>query len=69
MREVKDSDDMEKIKKATEELSAEMSKIGEAIQSSSAKASEDSTKVEEQPSEVRDADFKEGEKGEDETSK
>ena len=70
LKEVKDGADPEKIKKATEELSTEMSKIGEAMQSSSAKTSEDK-KVEEQPSEVRDAEFKEKKEDEnpDETSK
>ncbi|MBI2631214.1 molecular chaperone DnaK [Candidatus Nomurabacteria bacterium] len=67
VKEVKDGTDGEAIKKATEELSAEMSKIGEAMASSSAKASQDSTKVEEQPSEVKDAEFKEKKEGEDET--
>jgi molecular chaperone DnaK len=59
LRGVKDGSDMDAIKKATEELSAEMSKIGEAMQSSSAKASEDSTKVEEQPAEVKDVEHEE----------
>ena len=54
------------IKKATEELSSEMSKIGEAMSkaSSSAEAPQDSTKVEEQPAEVKDAEFKEKKEGE-----
>ncbi|MEK7140546.1 MAG: Hsp70 family protein, partial [Patescibacteria group bacterium] len=72
LKEVKDGSDMEKIKKATEELSAEMSKIGEAM-AKAAPSSPDSgaeTKTpEEQPSEVRDADFKEGEKGDNESPK
>ena len=88
LKEVKDGADIEKIKKATEELSSEMSKIGEAMQKA---AGTDPSKnsgpsaPEEQPPEVRDADFKparpddsgrsggEGDKkddkGEDETSK
>jgi molecular chaperone DnaK len=63
LRSTKDGVDMDAIKKATEELSTEMSKIGEAM----AKANENNPSAssgpsapEEQPSEVRDADFKEG---------
>src|SRR3990167_8691675 len=63
LKEVKDGSDADAIKKATEELSQEMSKIGEAMQSSSAKASEDK-KVEEQPPVVRVAEFKEKKEGE-----
>ncbi len=68
LRGVKDGTDLEAIKKATEELSSEISKIGEAMAkagtdpSSSAEASQDSTTVEEQPAEVRDAEHTE-EKG------
>lgn len=70
LKEVKDGGDIDAIKKATEALSSEMSKIGEAM-SSSAKATEDKQNPtpEEQPSEVRDADFREGEKGEGENTK
>lgn len=63
LRSTKDGVDIDAIKKATEELSTEMSKIGEAM----AKANENNPSAssgpsapEEQPSEVRDADFKEG---------
>jgi len=62
LRGVKDGSDAESIKKAMEELSSEMSKIGEAV----SKASQE-TKNTENPSEtkeennVRDAEFKEGE--------
>jgi molecular chaperone DnaK len=62
VKEVKDGTDAEAIKKATEELSSEMSKIGEAMAKAapdaSAGAAEPST-PEEQPAEVKDADFKE----------
>ncbi len=58
--------DIETIKKATEELSAEMSKIGEAM--AKAGATPQSPKPpEEQPAEVKDAEFKEGDKPKDET--
>jgi len=70
---VKDGDDMEVIKKATEELSAEMSKIGEAMAKATPETKDgekaDEAKVpEEQPEEVRDAEaeeVKEEDKGED----
>ncbi|MSU44834.1 molecular chaperone DnaK [Candidatus Nomurabacteria bacterium] len=77
LRGVKDGTDAEAIKKATEELSAEMSKIGEAIAKATAGAGqaganpESSKAPEEQPAEVnpsadsgptRDAEFKEGDK-------
>jgi len=64
LRSVKDGSDIEAIKKATEELSSEMSKIGEAISKATGGDSA-STTPEEQPNEVRDAEFKEGEKPED----
>ncbi|MFA4975522.1 MAG: molecular chaperone DnaK [Candidatus Paceibacterota bacterium] len=57
---------IEAIKKATEELSAEMSKIGEAI-SKAAGGESASTTAEEQNPEVHDAEYKEGEKPEGET--
>ena len=59
LRGVKDGTDEASIKRATEELSNEMSKIGEAM--SKAGETSTSTTAEEQPTEVRDADFKEGE--------
>ena len=65
LKEVKDGTDGEKIKKATEELSAEMSKIGEAMQKANAEAGQANpntgTTAEEQPPEVHDVEFKEGE--------
>jgi molecular chaperone DnaK len=64
LQEVKDSSDIEKMKNATEELSSEMSKIGEAISKaggSNSSASSGPSAPEEQNAEVRDADFKEGE--------
>ncbi|HNW71825.1 MAG TPA: molecular chaperone DnaK [Candidatus Paceibacterota bacterium] len=63
----KDGNDLEVLKKAVEELSSEMSKIGEAI----AKAGQASsnTTPEQQSSEVRDAEFKEGDKKEGEEPK
>jgi molecular chaperone DnaK len=63
LRGVKDGTDMDAIKKATEELSAEMSKIGEAMQKTGA-GSGQATTPEEQPSEVKDAEFKEKPEGE-----
>ncbi|MEI6580878.1 MAG: molecular chaperone DnaK [bacterium] len=59
LRSTKDSTDLEAIKKATEELSAEMSKIGEAM--SKTENTSSSTTPEEQNSEVKDAGPKEGE--------
>ena len=61
LRGVKDGADGAAIKKATEELSNEMSKIGEAISkaNASAGANPGQTTPEEQGSEVKDADFKE----------
>ena len=66
LKEVKDGSDADAIKKATEELSQEMSKIGEAMQK--AAPSTDSGPAAEEP---RDAEFKEKKEGEnpDETSK
>ncbi len=68
LRGVKDSTDLDAIKKATEELSAEMSKIGEAVAKSSPESAgggQGTTTPEEQPAEVRDAEVKEEDKGED----
>ncbi len=61
LRGVKDGTDGEAIKKATEELSTEMSKIGEAMAKSSPASGgpEANTTPEEQPAEVHDAEFKE----------
>ncbi len=74
LRGVKDGTDSEAIKKATEELSAEMSKIGEAMnkantEAGQAGASAGPSTPEEQSAEVHDAEFKEGKKPEDETPK
>jgi len=60
LRGIKDGTDGEAIKKATEELSNEMSKIGEAMQKAG-DASNAGTTPEEQPAEVKDAEAKEGE--------
>jgi molecular chaperone DnaK len=54
LRGLKDGTDAEAIKKATEELSAEMSKIGEAIQKAGPSASSGSTTPEEQGPEIKD---------------
>ncbi len=65
LRGVKDGADMEAIKKATEELSAEMSKIGEAMAKAGGDPSNTSgqaTPPEEQPTEVRDAEHTEAPK-------
>ena len=59
LKTVKDGTDVEAIKKATEELSAEMSKIGEAMAKAGPSTSSGSTTPEEQPPEVHDAEFKE----------
>jgi len=68
LRSVKDGTDSEAIKKATEELSNEMSKIGEAMSKTTGGESA-STTAEEQNTEVHDAEFKEGEKPEGEMPK
>ena len=60
---VKDGTDGEAIKKATEELSAEMSKIGEAMQKAGG-GTPPAGSPEEQPAEVKDAEFKEKKEGE-----
>ncbi len=58
LRGVKDGADGEAIKKATEELSAEMSKIGEAMAKAGATSGANPTPEEQNP-EVKDAEFKE----------
>ena len=58
LRGVKDGTDGEAIKKATEELSAEMSKIGEAMAKAGATPQSPKTPEEQNP-EVKDAEFKE----------
>ena len=55
LRTAKEGTDVEAINKSTEELSTEMSKIGEAIQKAGAETPPAST-PEEQPAEVKDAD-------------
>ena len=62
LRGIKDGSDGEAIKKATEELSNEMSKIGEAM-SKAGETPNAETTPEEQPAEVKDVDSeaKEGE--------
>ena len=57
LRGVKDGTNAEAIKKATEELSAEMSKIGEAMQKAGATPQSPKTPEEQNP-EVKDAEFK-----------
>lgn len=69
---VKEGTDGEAIKKATEELSNEMSKIGEAMNKATAEAgqagAQEAPKTpEEQNAEVKDAEFKEKKEGEDGT--
>ncbi|MBP6912535.1 MAG: molecular chaperone DnaK [Candidatus Pacebacteria bacterium] len=60
VRALKESTDIEAIKKATEDLSSEMSKIGEAMSASAGSGSEgdgaQTTATEEQPEEIRDAE-------------
>ncbi|MEI6280435.1 MAG: molecular chaperone DnaK [bacterium] len=75
LRGVKDGTDGVAIKKATEELSSEMSKIGEAMNKAATDAGqagatpEANPIPEEQPVEVRDAEFKEKKEGEGEAPK
>jgi molecular chaperone DnaK len=62
LKTAKDGTDSEAIKKATEELSSEMSKIGEAMSKAGGgnpSASSGPSAPEEQPAEVKDAEFKE----------
>ncbi len=68
LKSVKDGIDTDAIKKATEELSNEMSKIGEAMSKAgnNPSASSGPSAPEEQGPEVHDAEFKEGKKPEDE---
>ena len=61
LKSVKEGTDMEAIKKATEELSTEMSKIGEAMAKAGGDQPNPGTTAEEQPAEVRDAEHTEGE--------
>ena len=68
LRGLKDGTDLEAIKKATEELSTEMSKIGEAM-NKAGEASSSNTTAEEQNPEVQEAEIKEEKKGEEETPK
>jgi len=78
LKKAKESDDIESIKTATEELSKEMSKIGEAMakeepvktegdEDSSAQAGNKEQTVEEQDPEIKDAEVKE-EEGEGDTA-
>ena len=74
LRSVKDGVDGDAIKKSTEELSAEMSKIGEAISKAGADGNNSSagsgpSASEEQGAEVKDADFKEKNERENEAPK
>lgn len=59
LKAVKDGSDGGMIKTKSDELSSEMSKIGEAISSSSAKATEDTEKQKEEQPKTTDAEFKE----------
>ncbi len=56
LKSVKDGGDMEAIKKATEELSNEMQKIGEVMAKAGGEQPNPGTAAEEQPAEVRDAE-------------
>ncbi|MFA6324672.1 MAG: molecular chaperone DnaK [Candidatus Paceibacterota bacterium] len=64
LRSLKDGNDIEAIKKATEELSAEMSKIGEAMSKATGGESA-STAAQEQEPEIKEAEVKEEDKTED----
>lgn len=68
LRELKDGGDVEAIKKATEELSAEMSKIGQAMNQNGAGA-EPKGEAGGNETKTTDAEFKEGEKPEGEAPK
>ena len=60
LKKVKDGDDMDTIKKATEELSTELSKIGEAMNKASQEQPQSNpTDTEKKDENVRDADFEE----------
>jgi molecular chaperone DnaK len=60
LKKVKDGDDMDMIKKATEELSTELSKIGEAMNKASQEQSQSNqADTEKKDENVRDADFEE----------
>ena len=71
LRGVKDGTDIDAIKKATEELSNEMSKIGEAMNKAGANPStgSESSTPEEQNPEVHDAEYKEEDKDKGEAPK
>lgn len=69
LKTAKEGNDAEVIKKATEELSKEMSKIGEVMNKAGAEPNPNANPTpEEQNQEVRDAEFKEGGKDEDKSS-
>jgi molecular chaperone DnaK len=61
LKNVKENNDIEAIKKATEDLSTEMSKIGEAMNKAgeNSSASSEPSAPEEQPAEVQEAEIKE----------
>lgn len=59
LKNVKDGTDGEAIKKASEELSSEMSKIGEALQKAGAEAGANPEAPKEEQSKTTDAEFKE----------
>ncbi len=62
---MKDGSDVEAIKKASEELSTEMQKIGEAVSKAAPAAdAEHEIPKEDQETAAKDAEFKEGEKPE-----
>jgi len=69
VREVKDKDDLEQIKKATEELSSEMQKIGEHISKANPQPTADGQVTEDKKNEnVKDAEFKEKKDGDDDNN-
>lgn len=63
VKELRDKDDLEALKKATEELSTEMQKIGSAMQESADASSDGASEASSESSDdnVRDADFEENE--------
>ncbi|HWA31866.1 MAG TPA: molecular chaperone DnaK [Candidatus Paceibacterota bacterium] len=69
LRGVKDGSDVDAIKKATEELSAEMSKIGEAMSKAAPAADASGAAPSGEEPKTTDAEFKEGENGEGEAPK
>jgi molecular chaperone DnaK len=65
LKKEKDGNDLESIKKATESLSSEISKIGEAINKASQNQNQTNQNDQNKDSNVKDAEFEEKKEGED----